>query len=101
MATGNRFLQLLETGEATLEEAIEAIERFERELSTGQGVETRTCSFCGRPYVVSADRQVVSEQGRRSVCWRRACRQELRARGLRWSGHYLYQHRSPFDLRRH
>ena len=93
MARGNRFLQLLETGEATLEEAIEAVEVFERELTSGRGVETRTCSFCGRPYVVSEDRPVVSEQGRRSVCWRRACRQELRARGLRWGGHYLY--RSP------
>jgi hypothetical protein len=98
MGTGNRILQLLETGEATLEEATEAIEIFERELTSGRGVETRTCSFCGRPYVVSQDRSVVAEQGRRSVCWRRACRQELRARGLRWAGHHLYRRPLSFDL---
>ena len=98
MATGNRILQLLETGEATLEEAIEAIDAFERELTSGKGVETKTCQFCGRPYVVSADRPVVAEQGRRSACWRSACRQELRARGLRWAGHHLYRRPTPFEL---
>jgi hypothetical protein len=98
MATRNRILKLLETGEATLEEAVDAIETFERELGSGRLVETQTCSFCGKPYVVSADGPVVAQQGRRSVCWRRACRQELRAHGLNWAGHHLYREPAPFDL---
>lgn len=96
MATQNRVLKLLESGEATREEAIEALETFERELA-GRDIQKRTCSFCGRPYVLSADAPVVSEQGRRSVCWRPDCRQELRARGLRWGGHHLYRRTSPFE----
>ncbi len=97
MASQNRILELLETGEATLDEAVAAIEIFERELSSGRDVEVRTCSFCGKTYVVSADAPVVAEQGRRSVCWRPACRQELRARGLRWGGHHLYRTPPPFE----
>jgi hypothetical protein len=97
MATPNRVLHLLETGEVTLEEAIEAIGTFEREMARRR-VETRTCMFCGQPYVVSEDKPVVSEQGRRSVCWRRACRQELRARGLGWGGHHLYRRLPPSPL---
>jgi hypothetical protein len=98
MATRNRILALLEKGEATLEDAVEAIAAFEHEVVSGHGVETRTCTSCGRPFVVSADAPVVDEQGRRSVCWRPACRQELRARGLRLTGHHLHAP-NPFRLR--
>ncbi len=91
MATENPFLKLLEKGEGTLDEAVEAIDAFERELMDGS-VELATCSSCGRPYVVTQDKWVVNGPGRRSVCWRRACRQGLRARGLCWTGH---QHLSP------
>jgi len=99
MATRNRILELLETGEATLDEAIDAIKTFEHDLASGQNVETRTCSFCGKQYVVTVDKPVVAEQGRRSVCWRRACRQELRARGLSFSSHHLYRAPALFHIR--
>ncbi len=91
MTGQNRFLELLEGGEATLEDAIVAIDVFEQELATHHGVETRTCSFCGKPYVVREDGPVVNEQGRRSACWRRACRQELRAHGLLWGRHHRFK----------
>ena len=94
MAKGNPVLELLESDKATLEDAVEAINIFERELAAHRVIETNTCQFCGKPYVVQpGDKPVVAEQGRRSVCWRPACRQELRARGLKWAGHHLYQGR--------
>ncbi len=94
MATGNPFLALLETNQGTLEDAVQAINTFERELAEHRVIETRTCSFCGRTYVVQPQEQpVVDGQGRRSFCWRTACRQALRAHGLEWAGHHLYQGR--------
>ncbi len=92
MAEGNPVLKLLQESKATLEDAVEAINEFERELATHRVVETNTCQFCGKSYVVQpGEKPVVAEQGRRPVCWRPACRRELRARGLNWAGHHLYQ----------
>jgi hypothetical protein len=94
MTTANPFLELLETNRGTLEQAVEAIHAFESELAESRPIDTSTCSFCGRAYVVQpGDRPVVRGQGRRSLCWRPGCRQALRAYGLEWAGHYLHRGR--------
>jgi hypothetical protein len=76
----NPLLALLDSGKATAEQLVEAVNRHPgRETADRDLLVLVTCTHCGQPFPSQPqDARKQSQLRERTFCFRRECRQELR-----------------------